>query len=321
VPLFLLSSCVRGTDIKVVLTGEGADEILFGYDVFKELKILERWRADPASDQISQLIAQLYPHLSHYADPTRLGMIRMYYEEFLDEVENDLVGLNMRVSNNKIIARYLNEDLGVGFDKEQLLERLQATLPVDFSRWGMLQKNSYLEIRTLLQGYLLSSQGDRMALGHGIEGRYPFLDHRVVDTLFHYPDHYKLNGFSQKHILRESFRGKVPSSVIDRPKRPYMAPDLAAFFRDGGLTPTARQFLSDEAIEESGLFSTKYVKRLVRKYERRMPEEIGYRDNMLIVFILSAQIADYFARNPREATLDEGERRVRIVDYVDDDLH
>lgn len=315
VPLYLLSNRVNSSNIKVVLTGEGADEFLFGYDTFKELVILDKWNRDRNSSEAPELIRQLYPHLSHYADPKRFGLIKMYYEGFLDDFNNDLVGLNIRTNNNKIIARYLNKDLGVEFDKDQLLARVQQQIPSQFSDWSLLQKNSYLEIRTLLQGYLLSSQGDRMALGHSIEGRYPFLDHRVVDTAFHYPDDFKLNGFSQKHLLKEAFRGKIPESVLDRPKRPYMAPDLVSFFKDGKLTPRAQQFLDPSMIEDYGLFDTKYVSRFVKKFERGIPEEIGYRDNMIITFILSSQVSKYWAKNPKKICLDASMRTVRLVDY------
>jgi asparagine synthase (glutamine-hydrolysing) len=151
-----------------------------------------------------------------------------------------------------------------------------------------------------------------MALGHSIEGRYPFLDHRVVDTVFHYPDQYKLNGFSQKHLLREAFRDKIPQSVIDRPKRPYMAPDLIAFFRNGKLTERAAHFLSEETVKNFGIFDPKYVRRFIGKFERKMPEEIGYRDNMLLTFLLSAQMAAHWAKNPRKEPLQEDKRRVYI---------
>jgi asparagine synthase (glutamine-hydrolysing) len=154
-----------------------------------------------------------------------------------------------------------------------------------------------------------------MALGHSIEGRYPFLDHRLVDTVFHYPDHFKLNGFSQKHILKETFKDKIPRSVTDRPKRPYMSPDLVSFFQNGRLTDRAQEFLSPSKIEEYGIFDTKFINRFIQKFERGIPKEIGYRDNMIITFILSAQVAQYWAKNPRQKKLDKNRRTVRLSDY------
>ena len=210
VPLYRLSQAVRGSDIRVVLTGEGADEYLYGYDSFKELQILSAWKREGDGGSAPDMLRRLYPHLSHYADATRFGMIKMYYEGFLDSFENELGALNIRAHNNRIIARYLHPDLQVDDSNERLLERLRQQLPPEFQHWSMLQRNSYLEIRTLLAGYLLSSQGDRMALGHGIEGRYPFLDHRLVDLVFHLPDDYKLHDFQQKRLLCDTFRKRIP---------------------------------------------------------------------------------------------------------------
>ena len=316
VPLFQLSERVRRSKIKVVLTGEGADEILFGYDSFKEIKILEQWKKNRNTEQLPELIGGLYPHLSHYSDPARFGMMKMYYEGFLDSFDNELVGLNIRASNNMVIARYLNQDLKISLNKEAFIDKLKEMLPPEFSSWSLLQRNSFLEIKTLLQGYLLSSQGDRMALAHSIEGRYPFLDHNLVDNVFYYPDHFKLWGFSQKHILREAFRGKVPSSVIDRAKRPYMAPDLVSFFKDGKLTEIAAHFLSEKMINEYGLFDPKFTARFIRKFEGELPKEIGYRDNMILTFLLSAQVATHWARNPRKFKLDKTLRTVNYIDYM-----
>jgi asparagine synthase (glutamine-hydrolysing) len=167
---------------------------------------------------------------------------------------------------------------------------------------------------TLLDGYLLSSQGDRMALGHGIEGRFPFLDHRIVEQTFSWPDSYKLNGFSQKHILRSAFRGLIPASIIDRPKLPYQAPDLRAFIRNGKPVPLVEQYLSPEMIREYGVFDERFTARFLRRFSERSSHQVGYRDNMTLVFLLSAQIALYWARNPHQTSLDE---RKRIVDITE----
>lgn len=315
VPLFLLAQRVRQCGFRVVLTGEGADEILYGYDTFKELKILEQWKREGITVATSDLLKQLYPHLRHYSDPKHLGMMQVYYEGFLNYFDNELCGLNIRASNNRIIASFLNRDHRVEFDQNVLLERLKAVLPANFYHWSLLQRNSFLEMRTLLDGYLLSSQGDRMSLGHGIEGRYPFLDHRVVEAAFSYPDEFKLRGFSQKHILREAFREKLPAEILDRPKHPYNAPDLKAFYRHGSLTEQARHFLSERQLADYGLFDTKTVARFLKKFEGRVPEQVGYRDNMIMIFLLSAQMALHWSRSPKITHLDPAKRLVALADY------
>jgi asparagine synthase (glutamine-hydrolysing) len=213
-PLFLLSKMVKSEGIKVVLTGEGADEILFGYDSFKELKLLDFWNKQPHSNLRPQLIKKLYPHLQHYQDPKRFGLMRMYYEGFLGEYNNDLAGLNIRVHNNKILANYFNKDFQITFNKEKLTEKISSILPANFHNWTLLQKNQFLELKTLLSGYLLSAQGDRMSMAHSVEGRYPFLDHRLIESLFYYRDKFKLNGLKQKYILSKAYKDVIPSSII-----------------------------------------------------------------------------------------------------------
>jgi len=314
VPLYLLSQKVRENGIKVVLTGEAADEILFGYDSYKEIKFLEFWNRRPESNLRPLLIKKLYPHLRHFKDPKKYGMMRMFYEGFLDDFQNELVGLNIRVNNNRILSNYLNKDFKYSFDKENLVENIKNILPGNFDSWSLLQKNQFLEMKTLLSGYLLSSQGDRMSMAHSVEGRYPFLDHRLVEKTFYYPDKFKLNGFSQKHILRKSFKEQIPVSILDRPKMPYQAPDLKSFYQRNTLSETASYFLSNDLLRDYGIFDEKYVQRLINKFNKGIPDQIGYRDNMLMTFILSSQMVNYWIRHPKEHKLDSSLSKIEIVD-------
>ena len=317
VPLFLLSEKVHDNDIKVVLTGEGADEILYGYDSFKELKLLDFWNKFPPSKCRPQLIKRLYPHLQHYSNPKQFGLMKMYYEGFLSEYDNELAGLNIRVHNNKVLANFFNKDHKISFNKEELRENIKTILPDNFSSWTILQQNHFLEMKSLLSGYLLSSQGDRMSMAHSVEGRYPFLDHRLVEQVFHFPDSYKLKVFSQKHLLAETFRKVLPASIIHRPKRPYMAPDLKSFMQEGKLTEQAAHFLSDELIDNYGIFDKKYVQRFLNKFSRSTAENIGYRDNMIVTFILSTQMAAYWTRHPRVWKLEDNLKNVEIIEDIE----
>ena len=316
IPLFILSQKVRESEIRVVLTGEGADEILWGYDSYKELKLLEFWSKYPSSACRPLLIKKLYPHLSHYKDEAQFGMMKMFYEEFLGDYNNSLAALNIRVHNNKILENYFNRDSHVVYDKDSLIRDMQTVLPANFNNWSLLQRNQFLEMRTLLDGYLLSSQGDRMSLAHGIEGRYPFLDHRVVEYAFALNENYKLNGFSQKHLLRKAFEKRLPSSIINRPKRPYMSPDLKSFINSKGPTENTKYFLSELLIKEYQIFNPKWVTRFLKKFEQGIPENIGYRDNMIITFLLSAQIANYWAQNPKTFSLPDDLLHVELDDYT-----
>jgi len=314
VPLYKLSDLVQQKKMKVVLTGEAADEILFGYDSYKELKLLEFWDRNRSSSFRPLLIKRLYPHLNYFKDGRRFRLMRMFYEGFLDSYKNELASLNIRMNNNKIINNFLSKDQNVSLDMDKMFENVRSQLPSHYNNWSILQLNQYLEMKTLLSGYLLSSQGDRMSLAHGVEGRYPFLDHRLVERVFSYKDSHKLRFFSQKHLLREVFRPLIPKSIVDRPKMPYQAPDLRAFYHKGTLSDEAQYYLSNDMINDYGIFDPTFIKRFLRKFQRGIPENIGYRDNMIITFLLSAQMAQWWAKNPRKPKLPESMKKVDITD-------
>lgn len=315
VPLFHLSKIVNDESIKVVLTGEGADEILWGYDAFKEVKLLEFWSKFPDSKLRPLLIKKLYPHLNHYSDDKQFGMMRMFYEGFLGEVDNDLASLNIRIHNNKIIEKYLNKTYAIKYEQDAFIKKYKTTFPQKYGSWSLLQKSQYLEMKTLLAGYLLSSQGDRMSMAHSVEGRYPFLDHRLIDLLFNINENYKLKGFNQKFLLKKSFNREIPDQIINRPKRPYMSPDLRSFIRDGKLTDNAAFFLNETMIKKYKIFNEKWVSRFLKKFEGGIPENMGYRDNMIITFILSTQIAKYWALNPKHHNIKQKDNTVVLEDY------
>ncbi|BAX82621.1 asparagine synthase (glutamine-hydrolyzing) [Labilibaculum antarcticum] len=315
VPLYLLSQKVKENDIKVVLTGEGADEILWGYDSFKEVKMLEFWSKFPDSSIRPQLIKKLYPHLSHYRDERQYGMMKMFYEGFLGDFDNKLASVNIRIHNNKILKNYFNRDHNLSYEKDSMIKEMDSFFPEKYTSWSLLQQNQFMEMNTLLSGYLLSSQGDRMSLANGVEGRYPFLDHRIIDSLFSVNEKFKLNGFSQKYLLTQSFKNKIPKSILNRPKRPYMSPDLKSFFVNGKPTENVAFFLSDDLINEYKIFDLRFVQRFMKKFSTGVPQNIGYRDNMIISFIVSTQIANYWMKNPKKYVLSEDLLKIKIVDY------
>ncbi len=314
VPLYLLSQKVRETDVRVVLTGEAADEILFGYDTNKELKLLSLWKNGLSDNEITKILFQLNPHLEYYKDKEQVGFLKMYYEGFLGRFQSPLGGLVMRISNNQVMSKMLNKDWGISFDFDKFADEIDAFTPKHVKKWDIYRRNQYWEMKTLLSGYLLSAQGDRMAMSHGIEGRFPFLDHNLVDWLLTVPTESKLNDFSAKHLLKEAFKDVIPDPIINRPKRPYMAPDLSSFFQDGKRGEMVQKFLNDDIVKQYGIFDPKMVERLIFKVERRGVESSGYRDNMLATFLLSSQIIESQIRNPEYKAVDYSNQTVNILE-------
>lgn len=313
-PLYLLSKKVREENVKVVLTGEAADEILFGYDTNRELLLLEKWKKGLSEDEIFEYLKQLNPHLDHYKDKQKVGFLKMYYEGFLSRFEGPLAGLCMRTSNNQILANMFNKDWNLKFDFEKISEKLSSNTPEHVKSWSLLKRNQYLEMKTLLPGYLLSAQGDRMAMANGIEGRFPFLDHNVVEWVLGLPEESKIKGYSTKYILKEAFKNDIPNEILNRPKRPYLAPDMAAFFPDGKRGILVDQFLNRDIIKNYGLYDPKMVERFIFKIEKRGLASAGYRDNMLISFLMSNQIIEYQIRNAESKKLDMSRQTINILE-------
>jgi asparagine synthase (glutamine-hydrolysing) len=185
------------------------------------------------------------------------------------------------------LQRLFTAELRREASRLDVTERLLSALPGEFGRWSSLAQDQYLEVRTLLSGYLLSSQGDRMLMAHSVEGRFPFLDPHVVDLADSLPSSYKLRGLDEKHVLKLAAKGLVPDDIIRRPKQPYRAPDATSFMGAGAPAWVA-EMVSERAVAEAGVFDPTAVGRLWRKV-RSLPGDGPYcnADNMALVGVLS----------------------------------
>ncbi len=307
VPMYHLARAAASDGIKVVLTGEAADEIFCGYDTFKEAKLLEFWGKDIASEIRPHLIKRLYPHLAHYGSGKQYGMMKMYYQGMVKKVDPLFGAMAIRMHNNEAVLGLMNGDFIGGYSLDATREKMKSVLPKNWEKFSILQKTSFREMKTLLEGYLLSSQGDRMTMANGVEGRYPFLDHRVVEHAISLPDRYKMPGFNQKYILKKAFSDLVPHAIVNRPKQPYQAPDIYPFIdADGKVKESVAGFLSKTEIENAGVFEYKMVEQFLEKIKSRRNAQYGYRDNMLFVFMLTTQMA-IKQREPIYSTFDEAE--------------
>jgi asparagine synthase (glutamine-hydrolysing) len=170
---------------------------------------------------------------------------------------------------------------------EAALEAVLATLPAALPRWHPFHRAQYLEAKTLMAGYLLAAQGDRMLMANSVEGRFPYLDHRVIEFANRLHPSLKMKVLNEKYVLKETFRRYLPPSILARHKQPYRAPDIAAFF--AGQTPAyVWDMLGPDTIRRYGYFDAEKVRRLVEKI--RQGRTIGFKDNMAFVGVLSTQI-------------------------------
>jgi asparagine synthase (glutamine-hydrolysing) len=295
-PLFLLSKLVRDHHFKVVLTGEGADEFLAGYNIFKEAKVRRFWARQPESSLRPLLLKRLYPYISDLSSGSG-AYLAAFFREGLTNVEAPDYSHTIRWRNTSRTRRFFAEDLRQAVQASKGSEIPEVYYPPDFARWDALHRAQYLEITIFLSQYLLSSQGDRVAMAHSVEGRFPFLDYRVVEFCNHLPPQLKLHGLTEKYLLKQVAREWLPDEIWRRPKRPYRAPIHRSFFPSSEGGPTGRsdatldyvrELLSPEQVRATGIFKPAAVSQLVQKIERGM--RLSETDDMALAGILSSQL-------------------------------
>lgn len=136
-----------------------------------------------------------------------------------------------------------------------------------------------------MSGYLLSSQGDRMAMANSVEGRYPFLDHRVIEFCMKLPSDYKIKFLNEKVLLKKMMVGKLPKTILNRPKQAYRSPTI-----NNLNSAYIKNMISEKSITSTGIFNYEMVKKLACKLESN--NNISEVDKMAYMGILSTQILD-----------------------------
>lgn len=285
-PMFLLSKKVRESNIKVVITGEGADEFLAGYNIFKEAKIRRFWANEPNSTARPKLLSKLYPYLPLLKDSPDFAL-KMFFGYKLNETKDPLYSHILRWHNTSRIKSFFAEDFAASINENNPISEVYKTLPAGFEKWSDLAKSQYLEATIFMSGYLLSSQGDRMAMGNSVEGRYPFLDYRVIEFCTQLPDNYKLNCLNEKFILKKLSKGKIPHSITSRPKQAYRAPIISSLFAPKSSNYIT-DILSEEVLRDYGIFNPEKVKKMTTNIKDQ--KQISEIDQMAIAGIISTQL-------------------------------
>ena len=309
-PLLSLSAAVQAAGLKVVITGEGADELFGGYDIFRENKVRRFWARDPESRLRPLLFTRLNEYLGK--DLKRSGaFLAGFYGRGLEDTDDPLYSHRLRYWNTARCLRLFEQDvIDDAAAHGDVLERISQRLPEGFERLTPLGQAQYLEIMTFLDGYLLHSQGDRMLMGHSIEGRFPFLDFRVAEFAAALPDEMKLRGLEEKYLLRKVAAALIPAEIADRTKRPYRAPIVSAFV--GPRAPEyVREALAPDRLREVGILQPEVVQRLVSKCEAAGESGVGETDEMALVGSLSVMLLhERFIANPTLAPAAEATKTV-----------
>jgi len=284
-PLYLLAQMVREDGYKVVLTGEGADEVFGGYDIFKEAKLRRLWAKFPQSTRRAALARRLYPYLPSLQRQPATSL-RAFFDNVRDDLHDPCFSHLPRWRMTSRLKLLLSDDVKSAIGTYDGRADIVTRLPSEFERWDPFCQSQYLELTQLLPGYILSSQGDRVAMAHGVESRYPFLDPEVVSFASTLPPTLKMKALNEKYLLKQAARSLVPPSVWRRSKQPYRAPGAKALLtsHNGYID----DLLAPSRLQRDGIFEASAVERLVGKCRQRAA--ISVADDMALVGIISTQL-------------------------------
>ena len=287
VPLMLLAGSVREHGYKVVLTGEGADEVFGGYDLFKEAKVRRFWARDPGSRLRPRLLGRLYGYLKN--SPVQSpAFAESFFGQGMQHIDRPVFAHVPRWTTSQRALALLSPELRASVGQWDPLDAYEATLPDGIMSWSPLARDQYVEAKSLLAGYLLSSQGDRVAMASSIEGRFPYLDHRVIEFANRLPPSFKIRGMTEKYLLRHALRELLPADIVQRTKQPYRSPDSQSFFFDGKPLDYVAELMGEARIRDAGYFDAGAVARLFEKC--RQGRATGFADNQAFVGVLSTML-------------------------------
>jgi asparagine synthase (glutamine-hydrolysing) len=289
-PLFLLSQAVNQAGFKVVLTGEGADEFFTGYNIYKETKVRLFNARHPESSLRPLLFLKLYPYLDGKNDRTHTYWLDFFKHQIHDPLD-PYYSHRLRWTNGNFMLNFLHPDLRHETHDYNPIDDLDDQISPLFFDLSPLNRAHHLESTLFLAGYLLSSQGDRMLMSHSVEGRYPFLDPRVIRHAARLSPELKLHVLNEKHILKETFSDLLPPPILQRNKQPYRAPVTESLLHDPDLLNSQ---LSPEKTTRQGLFDADRVHHLVKKAKRQHSALSAREEMSLMAVITMGMLFDQF---------------------------
>ena len=220
-PLMLLSQHVREAGFKVVLTGEGADEVIGGYDLFKEAKIWRFISRRPNSKMRPRILVRLYPYFKN-SPALGCSFTKSFSSAGMEHRDQPFFAHIPRWAKTHRIAQFFSADVREKIGEVDPHAAILPTLPIGINHWPLMGRDQYIEAHTLMPGYLLCTQGDRVAMANFDDSRAPVLNHRVIEFANHLPLQLKMRGLTAKYLLKKSIKGLLPESVRTCAKLPVV---------------------------------------------------------------------------------------------------
>jgi asparagine synthase (glutamine-hydrolysing) len=283
---FLLSRRVREAGFKVVLTGEGADEVLAGYPHFRQ-DMLISGDAGGKRDQVLKQLEEL-----HRANPVSRGRLLTTRADRSSALMEELLGY----TPSWVMSRFgalKGRHLPLAYDRfsafagrdpgELLLSGLDPARRL--AGRAAVHQALYLWAKSMLPNYILATLGDRMEMAHSVEGRLPFLDHKVGEFLQRVPLKMKIQGQVEKYLLREATRDVVTQTVYRRQKHPFLAPQMS-FAPGSRFFELAQDTLRSTAVDAVPFFDAPRVREVADLLPKMDPERRQVAEPRLL-FLMS----------------------------------
>ena len=268
-PLYLLSQ-FASQQMKVVLSGDGGDELFAGYQTFQAHKLMTYYNGLPGF--VKEGIKKISSHL-----PVSHGYLSTDYKikQFLKGVgvsPETRFFLWRGAFNNNEKNELLNPDIRSELGQQNSYEDIDRYVK-ESGLTKELERILYLSMKLYLQDNNLVTV-DRASMANGLEVRCPLLDKDLVEFVCRLPTKYKLNGFTAKYLLKRAAEGLLPRNIIQRQKKGFGIP--LAKWLTGELKEFMFDYLSEERIRRQGIFHYPYVNRLIdeqitRKKDNREP--------------------------------------------------
>lgn len=263
-----LSEEANKNNIKVILTGEGADELFAGYPSYK-FDILRKKRISSQcileEDKENRIKLWGDENFFYEKDFSQLAsMKRNLFSHKINEVYDSFNFIQFGLVNNKKIR-----------DRH------------------ILHRRSYLDLKLRIADHLIADHGDRMLFANSVEGRYPFLDKDLFEFIASIPTNLKLNGMNEKYILKKLALRYIPESIVNREKFGFSAPGSPHFLQQ--KVEWVEDLLSYETIKKQGYFNADFVERLKKQYSTPgFVINIPYEDDLLMPIITFGIFKDVF---------------------------
>jgi len=296
IPHFMLSDFVRQQNCKVVYTGDGADEILGGYDCFRQ-DAIRCWGNDLEDEQAREN-AYLNQYTEWFSEGQMQHLLNMHAPDKQDRVYDDIgtypAWYDMWEVLREPTDALLTESFKNATDNDTQMPALFERMKPHIENRHPLNQSLYIETKTRLPGWILW-KSDRLSMAHGVEARLPFMDHPLVELSAKIPCSLKLKEMDEKYVLKRIIKHELPEIEGDYKKRAFYTP-IREWFMSETHYPELQPYLSEQALAETGLFKYEQVQNIVSALQSAPaePDMNAYyhimKNEWLIMLVLSIQI-------------------------------